>query len=71
MSQIEPLGFIQFPTHRVLVSKDLDTDRIHCFKSTLTRCELESFSTESEAAEYILTPMPSSQYQLVLPEDNS
>lgn len=70
MSHIVPLGYIQFPTHRVLVSKDQDSDRIHCFKSTVSRCEIESFTTEDDAAEYIVLPMPSQTYQVVFPDEN-
>ena len=66
MSSIQALGYVQFPTHRVHVSKDLDSDRIYCFKSTLTRCDFASFDSEGEACDYILAPMPTIGYQLIL-----
>jgi hypothetical protein len=66
MHTLENLGYIQFKTHRVQVSKDSNTDRIYCFKSTQSRCELESFESEEEACDYILKAMPTVEYQLVL-----
>jgi len=57
---IQQLGYIQFRTHRVLISKDSDSDRIVCFKTTIDnqRCDLGSFDSESQAADYIIEPMP-------------
>ena len=69
MHTLESLGYIQFPTHRVLVSKDSTSDRIYCFKSTQSRCELESFDNESEACDYILEALPTIGYQLILKDD--
>ena len=66
---IQSLGYIQFKTHQVAVSRDLDNSHILCFKSTNSRCEWESFSTESAAVDYIVTPMPNLVYQLVLAGD--
>lgn len=63
---IHSLGYIQFKTHRVLVSKDPDHDRIYCFKHTDTRCDLESFDSEDMAADYILRPFPALVYELKL-----
>jgi hypothetical protein len=63
---IRALGYIQFKTHRVLVSKDTDHDRIYCFKATDTRCDIESFDSEELAADYILAPFPALVYELVL-----
>lgn len=63
---IQKIGSVQFPTYRVVVSKDLLTDRIYCFKHTPTRCELESFDSEGLAAEYIISPMSRIEYRLEL-----
>lgn len=68
---IETLGWVQFKTHRVVVSKDEFSDRIYCFKHTPTRCELESFETEWEAAEYIIAPMNTLQYYVEFGEDDT
>lgn len=68
---IETLGWIQFRTHRVVVSKDDLTDRIYCFKHTETRCELASFADEWEAADYILEPMPTVEYFVRIDGDES
>jgi hypothetical protein len=65
---IQSLGYIEFMTHRVAISRDLDSDHILCFKSTDTRCDFDLFTTESEAVDYILTPFPSIVYNLKLPE---
>jgi hypothetical protein len=62
---LSKIGYIQFQTHKVLVSKDLDDPRrIYCFKSTDTRCDMQSFTDESSAADYILEPMPSLVYYI-------
>jgi hypothetical protein len=63
---IHALGYIQFKTHSVAVSKDSDTLRIYCFKSTHTRCDIESFIDLELAADYILEPFPVLVYELVL-----
>jgi hypothetical protein len=63
---IQSLGYIHFKTYQVSISKDLDTDHILCFKSTRDRCDWDSFTTEEDAVNYILTPFPSLAYQLVL-----
>lgn len=62
---IQSLGYIQFTTHRVLVSKDPHSDRIYCFKHTLdnSRCDLGAFDRESEAADYIIEPFPEGFWQ--------
>ncbi len=65
------LGYIQFPTHRVHVSKDDLTDRIYCFKSTQSRCEFESFDCEEEACDYIVAALPTVTYQLILNDSDS
>ena len=64
---IQSLGYIQFKTHQVAVSRDLDNLHILCFKSTDSRCDFDSFTTEEEAVNYILEPFPSLVYQLKLP----
>ena len=60
---LSKIGYIQFKTHNVLISKDTDEpNRIYCFKSTDTRCDLATFTDESSAADYILEPLPSTVY---------
>jgi hypothetical protein len=66
---IHSLGYIKFRTHTVAVSQDSETNHIYCFKHTSSRCELESFSDQELAAEYILTPLSSLGYHLVIPGD--
>ena len=63
---IQALGYIQFKTHSVAVSKDTDTLRVYCFKATDTRCDIESFIDLELAADYILEPFPVLVYELVL-----
>ena len=67
---IRTLGYIQFKTHSVAISKDSDDHRIYCFKSTRNRCDLESFDDEESAAEFILTPFPTVVYELKMPGEN-
>lgn len=66
---IHALGYIEFRTHSVAVSRDTDTLCIYCFKHTHDRCDLESFSDLDVAADYILEPFPSIVYELVFPGD--
>lgn len=70
-SSIKSLGYIQFRTHRVHVSRDLDTDCIVCFKSTQTRCDIESFSDYEEAVDYILEPLDSLVYYVDVDGDSN
>jgi len=51
---ITQLGYIQFRTHRVVISRDSDSDHILCFKSTIdnSRCDWDSFNSEGAAADY-------------------
>ena len=67
---LQTLGWVKFRTHRVVVSKDDLTDRIYCFKHTESRCEIESFSSEWEAADYIIEPMQTLKYYLNFGEDS-
>ena len=60
---------IQFNTHSVSVNLD-ENGIYHVFKCTTDRCELESFHDREEAEEYILYPMPSVQYSLIIHEDD-
>lgn len=66
---IRQVGYVQFKSHRVVVSKDDESDRIYCFKHTPSRCEFESFDREDEAADYIIMPMTSLSYQVVIDGD--
>jgi len=69
---IQPIGYVQFKTHQVYISKDLDTDIIHCFKATDDRCDLQTFDNEDAASDYILEPFNNIVYHLVIPgEDQS
>jgi hypothetical protein len=63
-SNIRSLGYIQFKTHCVHISKDLDRDSFVCFKSTGSRCDIDSFSDYEEAVDYILAPLPSLVYYI-------
>ena len=67
---IRTLGYIEFKTHSVTISKDSHGDRIYCFKHTDTRCDIESFDSEDLAADYIMTPFPALVYELVLGGDS-
>jgi hypothetical protein len=67
---IRTLGYIQFKTHNVSISQDTDTQLIHCFKATQTRCDLQTFTDQEEACDYILAPFNSLVYELVIPEDD-
>lgn len=63
---IQPIGYVQFKTHQVYISKDLDTDIIHCFKATDNRCDLQTFDNEDAASDYILEPFNNIVYHLVI-----
>jgi len=63
---IQPIGYVQFKTHQVYISKDLDTDLIHCFKATDDRCDLQTFDNEDAASDYILEPFNNIVYHLVI-----
>lgn len=67
---LEQLGWVQFRTHRVIVSKDDVSDRIYCFKHTGRRCEFASFDREDEAADYIIMPLPSVEYYVNFGEED-
>jgi hypothetical protein len=67
---IQTLGWVQFRTHRVTVSKDDLTDRIYCFKHTHDRCEFESFDSEWQAADYIVEPMSYIKYEVQMDLDS-
>ena len=67
---IRALGYVEFKTHQVYISKDTDSDLIHCFKATPTRCDMQIFEDEDSACDYILAPMPTIVYELVIPEDD-
>lgn len=60
---------IQFNTHTVSVNLD-DNGIYHVFKYTTDRCELESFENREDAEEYILYPLPSINYSLIIHEDD-
>jgi hypothetical protein len=66
---IKSLGYIQFTTHTVQVSHDIDSDHYVCFKSTDTRCDIDTFKDLNQAVDYILEPFPSLVYTVALGED--
>jgi hypothetical protein len=69
---IQPIGYVQFKTHQVYISKDLDSNLIHCFKATDNRCDLQTFDNEDAASDYILEPFNNIVYHLVIAgEDQS
>ncbi len=68
MSAIKSLGYIQFTTHTVQVSHDLDSEQYVCFKTNQSRCDPETFSALDEAVDYILEPLPSLVYTVELGE---
>jgi hypothetical protein len=68
-ASIKSLGYIQFTTHRVQVSHDIDSDHYVCFKSTDTRCDIDSFKDLNQAVDYIIAPMPNLVYTVELGED--
>lgn len=70
-SSIRSMGYIQFRTHRVHVSRDLDRDCIVCFKSSETRCDIESFNDSEAAVEYILEPLTSLVYYVDVDGDSN
>jgi hypothetical protein len=64
---IKTLGYIKFKTHTVHVAQQCD--RIYCFKSTDSRCDIEIFTDQESAADYILTPFASIVYEVIWPEE--
>jgi hypothetical protein len=66
---IRALGYVTFKTHQVYISKDTDTDRIYCFKATNDRCDLAAFNDADEASDYIIAPLASSAYHVVIAGD--
>jgi predicted ATP-dependent endonuclease of OLD family len=63
-STIRSLGYIQFKTHSVHISHDLDLDQYVCFKSSDSRCDIETFNDSEAAVDYILEPLPSLVYYI-------
>ena len=63
---IQPIGYVQFKTHQVYISKDTDSDLIHCFKATTNRCDMQTFTDEEAASDYILEPFNNIVYHLVI-----
>jgi hypothetical protein len=66
---IRALGYVVFKTHQVYISKDTDTAYIHCFKATNDRCDIEIFADQDSASDYILAPLPTVIYSLVITGD--
>jgi hypothetical protein len=69
---IRALGYVLFKTHQVYISKDDVTAYIHCFKATNDRCDMQIFTNEDAASDYILAPFNDIVYSLVIAgEDQS
>lgn len=69
---IRALGYVLFKTHQVYISKDDDSSVIHCFKATDNRCDMQIFTNEDAASDYILAPFDNIVYSLVIAgEDQS
>ena len=67
---IRALGYVQFKTHQVFISQDDITANIHCFKASDDRCDMQVFTEQDQANEYILTPFPSIVYSLIIAGDD-
>jgi hypothetical protein len=67
---IRTLGYIQFKTHNAYISQDDNSQLIYCFKATQTRCDLQTFTDQDAACDYILKPFDSLVYELVIAGDN-
>ena len=63
---IRALGYVLFKTHQVYISKDDVTAYIHCFKATNDRCDMQIFTNEDAASDYILAPFNDIVYSLVI-----
>jgi hypothetical protein len=59
---INTIGHIRYRTHSVHISQDTETLKVHCFKYTLTNCDLESFEDYDLAADYICKPFDPWRY---------
>lgn len=62
----ERVALIRFPSHHVQVSMDQELGTIYCFKYTDDRCDLQSFTDQEAAGDYILEPMPDRVYRVCL-----
>ena len=63
------LAILRFPSHSVQISMDDDLGVIYCFKYTDDRCDLQSFTDQEAAGDWILEPFPSMTYRINLPEE--
>jgi hypothetical protein len=70
---IQNLVQVSFPTHRVHISRDLDTDQIICFKYDGSACDFNSFTDDQEhlAADWMITPIPTITYRVIVLGDES
>lgn len=55
---IQNLVQVNFRTHRVHISRDLDTDDIICFKYDGAACDFNVFTDAIEASDWIMEPLP-------------
>ena len=64
-------AYIEFKTHGVVITRD--DDKIHCFKyagsKTKPVCDIETFTDEETAREWILEPFPQFKWQVILEEE--
>lgn len=58
---MESICHIKLSTHSVHIAQGED-GLIHCFKYTNEQCDLEEFSDQFEASDYIMTPFPKFRY---------
>jgi hypothetical protein len=68
---IQNLLQINFNTHSVHISRDLDTDQIICFKYDESACDFQSFESnqEYEVSDWIITPIPTYSLQVTVQGD--
>jgi len=66
---LDYIAHMQFRTHAVHIRQDPESGRIYCFKYTPSRCDLASFESGDQAADYILEPFTSLVWYVSVVED--
>jgi hypothetical protein len=61
-------ALIRFTTHSAYISISED-QTIHIFKYNNSSCDMDVFTDQFDAAEYILEPLPTSYYQVTVEGD--
>jgi hypothetical protein len=59
---------LSFPQHKSRVTVN-DDGFIQCFKYDGSACDYDSFWDQTEAADYIMTPLPNFVYRVVLTDE--